>query len=96
MSRSALLAALVLGLAQQACSSPCMQIQQQLCQCQGKTQTEQRTCEDAASAQEKLAPPTDAQLAACEALLDSCEAQVAKGCETLDTAEGRKACGISE
>jgi hypothetical protein len=78
-----------------ACTSPCMQVQQLLCQCQGSTQTERNTCEDAASAQEQLAPPDEAQLAACEALVPECEAQVAQGCDTLDTPAGRVACGIA-
>lgn len=78
-----------------ACTSPCMQVQQVLCQCQGSTQNERNACEDAASAQEKLAPPDDTQLAACETILPECEAQVALGCDTLDTPAGRTACGIA-
>jgi hypothetical protein len=78
-----------------ACTSPCLKVQQVLCQCQGSTQNERNVCEDAASAQEQLAPPDDAQLAACEALLPDCEAQVALGCDALDTPDGRRACGIA-
>ncbi len=87
---------LLLGLlAAWGCSSPCHQVQQALCRCVGQTQTERSSCEDAASAQESLAPPTDAQLAACEALLPGCEKVVAAGCEGLRTGEGRKACGLA-
>jgi hypothetical protein len=78
-----------------ACSSPCMQVQQLLCQCQGSTQTERNSCEDAASAQENLAPPDAAQLAACEALIPECEALLATGCAPLETPAGRAACGLS-
>ena len=77
------------------CSTPCHQVQQALCQCVGQTQTERSSCEDAASAQESLSPPSDTQLAACDALLQGCEKVVAAGCEGLRTEEGKKACGLA-
>lgn len=78
-----------------ACSSTCLQVQQKLCECKGQTQSERNSCEQAASDQEALAPPTDAQLATCEQILPECEAQIAKGCDTLQTLEGKQACGIA-
>ena len=79
-----------------ACQSPCMQVQQVMCACIGRTQNERTTCEDTASLQEGLVDPDEAAFARCEALLPGCEALLATGCEKLDTAEGRVACGIAE
>jgi hypothetical protein len=86
---------LLVGGLSAACASPCHQVQQALCRCVGRTQTERSSCEDAASAQEALSPPSDSQLASCEALLTGCERVVAAGCEGLRTEEGKKACGLA-
>jgi hypothetical protein len=83
------------GVAAVGCASPCQQVQQALCRCAGQTQTERSSCEDAASAQESLSPPTDAQFSTCEALLAGCEQVVAAGCEQLRTEKGKKACGLA-
>ncbi len=91
----AVLAVIAASLLATACSSTCLQVQQKLCECKGQTQTERNSCEQAASDQESLAPPTDEQLAACEEILPECEAQIAKGCDTLLTLEGKQACGIA-
>jgi hypothetical protein len=95
MLRFAIAVGLLAALALAGCTDACLQVQQVICTCKGKTQAERTACEDAASAQEALAPPTAAQLTACEPLITSCEAQVARGCETLDTADGRVACGLA-
>lgn len=81
----------------QACSSPCIQVQQVLCQCQGRTQSERNTCEDNAKQQESLQPPSDSTQQTCEQLLPGCEAIIdgGGGCASLQTDEGRKACGLS-
>ena len=81
----------------QACSSPCLQVQQVLCQCQGATQSERNTCEDNAKQQESLQPPSDSTQDTCDKLLPGCEAIIdgGSGCPSLQTDEGRKACGLS-
>ena len=87
----------ILVLAVAACASPCIQVMQAVCLCSGQT-TEQRTqCEDYWKAQEKLDPPTDAELATCEQILPGCEALVADGagCDDLRTDEGRRTCGMT-
>ena len=80
-----------------ACSSPCLQVQQVLCQCQGSTQSERSTCEDNAKQQESLQPPSDATQDTCDQLLPGCEAIIdgGAGCASLQTDEGRKACGLA-
>lgn len=77
------------------CTSPCHEIQVALCECEGNTQAERTQCADDASAQEDLAPVTDTETVRCEQILPTCQAQILKGCETLQTPEGRQACGIS-
>ncbi len=95
MLRLALAAALLAA----ACSSPCFQIQQTLCLCQGLTQTERTNCEDAASAQEQLATESAAQLSVCQSLLPQCAKLIGpngEGCDKLQTAAGRRTCGLSK
>lgn len=79
-----------------ACSSPCMRVQQLICECRFQTSDERRNCESNAESQQGLDPPTDEELAVCEALVPGCEAILAGGdCSALDTDEGKRACGLA-
>ncbi len=95
MNRSRVIAALVLLASSAGCSSPCLDIQTVLCRCAGQTQSERSNCETAASEQESVSPPDDAALAVCEALLPDCERVIAQGCDSLKSAAGKRACGLS-
>ena len=78
-----------------ACASPCLEIQYLVCDCTTGTQDERTLCEQIAEDQETLSPPSAEQLATCEALIPTCEAFVAEGCDALRMPEGRKACGMA-
>ena len=97
MRRAGLFMMAAVVLAAGGCVSPCMEIQRVLCTCKGQTQNERSACEDAAAAQERLAPPDAAGLTQCEALLPGCQALVqdGSGCEALFTTAGRVTCGIA-
>lgn len=91
---AALLALLAVGA---GCASPCMQIQTLLCECRFQTSDERRSCEQSAEAQEKLDPPTAAELTACDSLIPSCEQVLSGGdCQVLETVEGKRACGLAK
>lgn len=79
-----------------ACTTPCMRVQEILCECQGLTQDEQQACIQIAEAQERIDPPTAPEQEVCESLIPTCEAQVKLGCETLKTVEGKQACGLAQ
>lgn len=72
-----------------------MQVQEILCECKGRTMDEQQACIQIAEAQERISPPNNSDQEVCETLIPSCEKQIALGCETLSTTEGKKACGIA-
>jgi len=95
MNMSSVIAVLGLLTSGAGCSSPCLDIQTVLCRCAGQTQSERSNCEAAASTQESLSPPDAKALAACEALLPSCEKVVAQSCESLKGVEGKRACGLA-
>jgi hypothetical protein len=79
------------------CTDNCMQIQDQICLCQGQTQEEQSTCQSNASTQESNNPPSNAKLTECAQLLPSCTSLIngGSGCDKLQTDVGRQACGLS-
>lgn len=77
------------------CTTPCMEIQQIMCSCEGQTQDARNFCEDAAKAQADLSPPTNADERVCESLLPGCQAVVDEGCDKLQTQEGKRACGLA-
>jgi hypothetical protein len=97
--RLVLLVLFLAGVAVTACASKCLQVQQVLCLCQGQTQFEQTNCQDNASTQENLAPPTKAQLDVCAQLLPGCNDLIdggsIVGCDALKTDEGKRICGLS-
>ncbi len=99
-SRGVLAALALLGVAAaEGCASNCLQVQQVLCLCKGKTQNERNTCSDNASAQQDLAPPTTDQLATCKNILPGCSAVIGddgQGCDQLQTPAGARACGIAK
>lgn len=77
------------------CTKPCMELQQIMCTCEGRTQDARSVCEDAAKAQAELAPPKDGDEVVCESLLEGCQAIVDAGCDQLQTREGKRACGLA-
>ncbi len=79
---------LLLGLALWGCSSPCVQLADQICACQN-TQTDRNNCNSQESARSDQVNPTSQQEAACSALLNKCD------CHTLDTPEGKRNCGLA-
>lgn len=86
---------LVFAAATAGCTTPCVEIQQIMCSCEGQTQDARNLCEDAANAQADLAPPTDDDQLVCDALLAGCQAIVDEGCDKLQTREGKRACGLA-
>jgi hypothetical protein len=81
-----------------ACPDNCLQVQNVLCECRGRTTDEINACEQTASTQESLAPPSTSDLKVCEGLIKSCQTAIDGGtnCAVLQTQPGRVACGISE
>jgi len=94
--RAALLVAACLAVGT-ACQDACMQIQDVLCNCRGRTQDEINACETTQSAQEALAPPNNEQIKVCANLLQGCTNLIDGGtnCQALETISGRQACGIA-
>ena len=80
---------LVLTLAASAgCNSPCTQLADNICNCQ-PTQNDRNSCNSQESTRSDQVNPTSDQQATCSALLDKCD------CNTLDTPEGKRACGLA-
>jgi len=77
---------LVLGA---ACSSPCEELAAKICACE-ETRSDRDACERRASQQEDVANPSDADQERCERLVETCD------CNLLDTAAGKRACGLAE
>jgi hypothetical protein len=90
--------AVCVGVVVTACPDNCLQVQDILCECRGRTTDEINACEQTASTQESLAPPTDSQLNTCQGLIKPCQAIIDGGtnCAVLQTQAGREACGISD
>ncbi len=70
------------------CNSPCVQLADQICNCQS-TQNDRNSCNSQESTRSDQVNPTSAQEAACSALLDMCD------CNALDTPQGKKRCGLA-
>lgn len=78
---------LLLSLA--ACATPCEELAERRCSCEA-TSSERTACENRAEQQRSQHPPTDADEARCEDFLRTCD------CESLRSAEGKRACGLAE
>ncbi len=88
---------LATGLLAAGCPDNCLQIQYILCECRGRTVDEINACQNTASTQESLQPPTPEQIKTCGGFVKSCQAAIDGGtaCEALQTVAGRQACGIA-
>jgi hypothetical protein len=86
------------ALAFTACPDACLQVQNVLCECRGRTTDEINACEQTASTQESLSPPNSDQIKVCQGLIKPCQAILDGGtnCAVLQTQAGREACGISD
>lgn len=90
MSRSPFaLLLLLLALLGWACSTPCEELAEERCSCKSTT-SERDSCERLAADQRSKNPPSDADEKRCEGFLKTCD------CRRLDTAEGKRACGLAE
>jgi len=90
MKRALLLAAALLcPTVLMACSTPCEELAEKICACEGSTSARD-ACERRASQQSDANQPSQAEQDRCERLLDTCD------CNTLDTAAGKRACGLAE
>lgn len=82
---AALLASTVLA----ACSTPCEELAAEICSCED-SRSARDACERRAQQQADANEPSNAEQNRCERLLDTCD------CFTLDTAAGKRACGLAE
>jgi hypothetical protein len=80
------------------CPDNCLQIQDDLCNCYGKTTDEIQACETNASTQESVSPPDSKQLDACGKLVNGCNDAIKGGdnCPVLQTIAGQQACGLAQ
>jgi len=81
------LAAASLGLT--ACATPCEELASKICACEGSL-TAIDACEQRASQTEDLLDVTEAEQDRCAEYVDGCD------CHALDTAEGKRRCGLAE
>ena len=90
----ALLSLLALGpLA--ACSSPCRELSEKLCECQ-ETTPDRQSCErEVARAEGALDRLDSGQEQACEELLTTCNCEQVERAELVDSATGKVNCGMA-
>lgn len=89
MRRSAAIAMLSLALlGLSGCKGACRQLSEKLCDCNTNS-VERELCVRRASNDEALVEPTAEDEAVCEQRLDSCD------CNTIETDEGKVACGLA-
>jgi hypothetical protein len=70
------------------CKSQCRQLSEKLCECQPTT-ADREACLRKASNEEGRIQPTAENEETCAALLPGCD------CKAIDTAEGKRACGLA-
>lgn len=87
MRRTLVLFALV-GFALTGCKGNCRQLSEKLCQCELNTYAKD-ACLQRVSSEEARVGTTPQDEEVCGQLLDSCD------CHTIDTPEGKKACGLA-
>ncbi len=82
-------------LALAGCKSPCRELSERLCDCLQQFQRD--TCIQQVVQRERSIEPTDAELEACEARLDTCtiDPDDRRTCDILLTDEGKAACGLA-
>lgn len=88
-----LLCSALLALA--GCKSPCRQLSERLCDCVEQFQRDE--CIQSVAERERSIEPTDEELTACEARLDTCtiDPDDRTTCDILLTDEGKAACGLA-
>lgn len=89
MQRAFFVATLAVAALLSACSSPCEELASKICACES-TRSAIDACERRASQQQDANPPSDAEQNRCEDLIDGCD------CFALNTAAGKRACGLAE
>jgi hypothetical protein len=87
--RSLLLALLVALPVLASCSTSCEELAEKICGCESST-TARDACERRASDLQDARGTSDAEQERCEGFLDTCD------CHALNTAAGKRACGLAE
>jgi hypothetical protein len=87
--RALALAVLVALPALAACSTPCEDLAAKICGCEASTALRD-ACERRASDLQDQRGTSDAEQNRCDKLVDTCD------CHALDTAAGKRACGLAE
>ncbi|ATB31006.1 hypothetical protein [Melittangium boletus] len=77
------------------CKSPCRELSERFCDC--VDQYQRTACLQDVADRERNIEPTDADLAACEAKLDTCtiDPDDRTTCDILQTEPGKEACGLA-
>ncbi len=79
----------LLALAAASCATPCEELASKICACEGSLAAID-ACEQRASQSEDLLDVTEAEQSRCDGFVDSCD------CHALETAEGKRRCGLAE
>lgn len=72
-----------------ACSTPCEDLAEKICACEVTT-TAREACERRASDLQDRRGTSDSEQNRCDEFVDGCD------CNALDTAAGKRACGLAE
>jgi hypothetical protein len=72
-----------------SCSTSCEELAEKICACEA-TSTARDQCERRAGDLQDARGTSDAEQERCESFLDTCD------CYALDTAAGKRACGLAE
>ena len=88
MKRSLFIAGLVFAAVASGCTSPCVKLAEQICNCQA-TQIDRDTCNSNVSARSDQVQFTSQDNDTCNALIDKC------ACYELDTPQGKANCGLA-
>jgi hypothetical protein len=70
------------------CKGSCRQLAEKLCECEANTVDRERCLQNVSQRSSGAVVTADDEVA-CEALLDQCD------CNNIDTAEGKRACGMA-
>lgn len=72
-----------------ACSTPCEDLAEKICACEPSS-TSRNACERRASELQSSRGTSDAEQDRCDSFIGNCD------CNALDTAAGKRACGLAE
>jgi hypothetical protein len=87
--RALRLAFALTALSAAACATPCEELASKICACEGSLAAID-ACEQRATQTEDLLDVTEEDQNRCDGFVDSCD------CHALDTAEGKRRCGLAE